>query len=444
MAAVEQGMCEAFARLEPLLATPLKALTDDQLVGIADAAEVVGRHIDALRLGVAKEFDDRTDPTMGDGSLARKLGAKKSWGALETVTRTSAGEARARVLESRTLTKLPVIEAAVAAGTVGRVQAAEIIAPLLPALPVADPQLVQAACEQLVELSAALPATAVVEAARAWKEVLDPDGIAPEEKAAVEKRFVNLGRARNGLVKLTGLLPVEQAAALRAVFDAYANPRAGASVAFTLADDETGERELNIVGEDEAPRDTRTAGQKRADVLHMIFSEYARSGDAPTMGGAHPTILVTVTKENLETGTGVAWVDGEAEPISARAAKRIADSGGYQEVTVSVTGEILNLGTATRCFTPAQKRALAARDRGCVIPGCDIPVRWTEAHHLKPHREGGPTNVINAALLCWWHHFIIDDGPYQLRMGDGGVPEVRWVFGSHASPWVPAVHRPKR
>jgi hypothetical protein len=296
-----------------------------------------------------------------------------------------------------------------------------------------------------VELAEVLPASAVVDAARAWAAVLDPDGIEPEERLALDKRFVTLGKARNGLVKLTGLLPVEQAAAIRAVFDAYANPKAGSPVMFVPSPDgdpDAGSEAL-VAGLHEPPTDTRTARQKRADILHLVFAAQARAADVPTMGGAHPTLLVTITKEDLESGTGPAWVDGEDEPISAQAAARIADSGGYQEAEVSKSGEILSLGRTQRCFSPAQRRALAVRDKGCVIPGCDIPARWCEAHHVRPHCEGGPTDIDNAALLCWWHHTNIDTGPFRLRMANG-TPEVRWMFGSHASDWVPATHGPRR
>jgi hypothetical protein len=439
---VGQGLSEAFARVAPQLPVCLSSLTDDQLVGFAQDAESLLRHAEAITVAVAREFDNRSDAALGEDSLARKLGAKKPWGALETVTRTSAPDAHARVVEARSLAKLPVIEEAVAGGVLSRAQAVVIAAPILSTLHAADPATVDLACRELVEMSRVLPATAVADAAGVWKAVLDPDGIEPDERRAIDKRFFRLGPARDGIVKISGLLPVEMAGAIRTVLDAYRNPRAGSSVAFHPADGDTDSSAKP--GDDfPPPRDTRSPEQKDADTLHMLFSAHARSDEAPTMGGAHPTILVTVTKENLETGRGAAWIDGEHDPISAKAAKRIAETGGYQEVELSTTGEILSLGTAVRCFTPAQRRALAARDKGCVIPACPVPARWTEAHHLKPARDGGPTDVINAALLCWWHHFIIDDGPYQLRMGDTGVPEVRWVFGSHASPWIRAIHQPQ-
>ena len=461
MTVVGEVLGEAFRRPDPQLPLCLSSLTDDQLVGFAQEAEEQARRSDAVQLAVAMEFDRRSDESLGEDSLARKLGARKPWGALETVTRTSAEDARRRVLESRALTKLPVIEAAVSTGALSRAQAEVISAPILKTVPVADPDAVDAACREIVELSAALPASAVAEAAKLWAAVLDPDGVAPVEKAAIEKRFLTLGPARNGLVKLSGLLPIEQAAAIRAVLDAHVNPRAASSVAFHPADEPGNEAELegsasnddstnpadgsthgSSAGEFPPPRDTRSFEQQDLDTLHMILSTHARSGDAPSMGGAHPTVLVTVTRDDLENGRGPAWIDGENEPVSVKTAKRLIDTGGYQEVELSKTGEILNLGRTQRCFTPQQRRALAARDKGCIIPGCTAPARWCETHHLTPWKDGGKTDVINAALLCWWHHFIIDDGPYQLRMSEGGAPEIRWVFGTHASPWIPAVHRP--
>lgn len=448
MAVVGQGMCEAFERLAPMLPLRPALLSDDQLVGFAQLAEQLGRHVDALRLGSAREIDNRSDRSLGEDSLARRLGAKSAAGAVENVTRTSAEDARKRLTEARALAKLPVIDDAVCDGRLGWAQAAEIAAPILKVLRAADPAAVGVACEHLVELSEAVPASAVVEAAKAWAAVLDPDGIEPEEKSAFEKRFVRLGKARDGLVKLSGLLTVEQAATIRCAVDAIVNPRSG--VAFEPVGDgefSDGSAPAGSAPDDAeglaAPVDTRDLGQKTADALTMMAARAARDADSPTMGGVHPTILVTVAADDLEAGTGPAWVDGEGEPVSAATAKRIACSGGFQPVGLGVGGEVLDLGRAQRCFSPAQRRALAARDGGCVVPGCTVAARWCEIHHLINWQHGGLTDVGNAVLLCWYHHFIVDDGPWQFRM-TGGIPEIRWVFGSHASPWVTAVHRPRR
>ena len=65
---------------------------------------------------------------------------------------------------------------------------------------------------------------------------------------------------------------------------------------------------------------------------------------------------------------------------------------------------MLDTGRATRTFTAAQTRAITARDRHCVWPGCDTPPGWCETHHQVHWVDGGPTSVDNGVLLCGRHH----------------------------------------
>jgi hypothetical protein len=81
-----------------------------------------------------------------------------------------------------------------------------------------------------------------------------------------------------------------------------------------------------------------------------------------------------------------------------------------------------------RYFTPAQRRALAVRDGGCVGPGCTAPPSWCHAHHVIEWEHGGPTDIDNGALLCAFHHHRLHSGGFQLRM-TGGIPELL------APPW---------
>jgi Domain of unknown function (DUF222) len=66
----------------------------------------------------------------------------------------------------------------------------------------------------------------------------------------------------------------------------------------------------------------------------------------------------------------------------------------------------LALGLAVRLATPGQRRALAVRDGGCVFPGCDRPPGWCDAHHVIPSEQLGPTDLVNLAPLCRYHHGI--------------------------------------
>ena len=66
----------------------------------------------------------------------------------------------------------------------------------------------------------------------------------------------------------------------------------------------------------------------------------------------------------------------------------------------------VDVGRGSRYATPAQRRALAARDGGCVFPGCDIPVGWCDAHHVVAWQHGGATDLANLAMLCRHHHGV--------------------------------------
>jgi hypothetical protein len=62
------------------------------------------------------------------------------------------------------------------------------------------------------------------------------------------------------------------------------------------------------------------------------------------------------------------------------------------------------MGAAVRTVPPPLRRALEARDGGCVFPGCDRGPEWCEAHHRRHWIDGGPTTLENTELLCRAHH----------------------------------------
>ena len=174
----------------------------------------------------------------------------------------------------------------------------------------------------------------------------------------------------------------------------------------------------------DVPRDERTTPQKLHDALATALSVAAASRDLPTIGGAAPTLVVSVREEDLVAGTGRAWLDGGNEPASIFTARHIACSGVIQRVTLAENGRIVRIGTEERVFNRHQRRAISLRDGGCAIPGCTVPAAWCEIHHVTDHAHGGPTHTSNGVLLCWYHHRFIDTGPWRIRMNNG-IPEVR-------------------
>jgi hypothetical protein len=66
-----------------------------------------------------------------------------------------------------------------------------------------------------------------------------------------------------------------------------------------------------------------------------------------------------------------------------------------QAVFLTPSGAVLNLGRTVRTASTAQRRALLARDRGCVVPGCTAPLAAVDVHHITYWRHGGGTDLDN-------------------------------------------------
>ncbi|TFC25805.1 HNH endonuclease, partial [Cryobacterium sp. MDB1-18-2] len=167
-----------------------------------------------------------------------------------------------------------------------------------------------------------------------------------------------------------------------------------------------------------------TSGEKRADILRALFEHAARDEDTPSMGGSAPTVMVHVNAADLASGVGVGWVDGVEAPVSLKTVHQRICDGGFQGVLFGANNEVLKLGPERRYFNRAQRRAITARDGGCIIPGCNAPAHWAEVHHVKPWAKDGPTTVDNGVLLCWFHHHSIDTSGWEIRMVKGS-PQVR-------------------
>ena len=74
-------------------------------------------------------------------------------------------------------------------------------------------------------------------------------------------------------------------------------------------------------------------------------------------------------------------------------------------VVMDAQGVPLDVGRTKRMFTPAQRKAVVARDRVCAWNGCGVPPAYCQVHHVAWwHRDGGRTDLANAVLLCDFHH----------------------------------------
>ncbi len=170
-------------------------------------------------------------------------------------------------------------------------------------------------------------------------------------------------------------------------------------------------------------KDPRTPGQRRHDGLLDALTRLIGSGSLPEVGGAAVALLVTMTADQLESADGYATTGhGQLIPV----ADALAASGQCVITTTALTasGGIESYGRDKRLPTPAMRKALLARDRGCTFPGCDAPPTWCQPHHFIPWDRGGPTSLDNLGLACDSHHRDYEALGWQSIMIDG-VPH--WI-----------------
>lgn len=174
--------------------------------------------------------------------------------------------------------------------------------------------------------------------------------------------------------------------------------------------------------------DPRTAEQKLLDAVMTLIDMAAASPAASRLNGAAPTVNVHVSLDDLTAGRGVGWIDGSTEPIPISAVNQLQCDGDTVLTVLGREGQVLSHGKTRRLATRRQRRALAARDGGCVMPGCTVPPSRCQAHHVVPWVSHtflpGRTDIDNLALLCPFHHSTIHTSAWQLEMIHG-KPHIR-------------------
>jgi hypothetical protein len=422
--------------LDKLRAADLSVLSGPELLEFTRDVERFVRRTVTVQHAAVAELDTRRS--------AGETGHHSTAALLCDLLRLDPGQARRRIRDAREFTTrrglageplppvLPQTAAALEAGEIS-VEHARVISDLFDHIPDSDTDSdtdsdadSDADRETVIEASA-LDAAAVCTPyrLRQWcvqaAARLDQDGTEPAEVIRQRQRSLHLVDQADGTAKLSGRLTPHAAAALRAVLGPLSAP--------APADDGT--------------RDDRTAAQRRHDGLADACTRLLRSGTLPDSGGADTTILVTIDYRDLLhrywNSTSAQAQDARADSNSATDTSGSTAAGGANTstgygvtsygtlipvaellrraadariipVVLNDSGGVMAYGRSRRLASPAQRRALAARDGGCVRPGCTVPADWCEVNHVQRWEHGGTTDITNMALVCPHDHADLDRG----------------------------------
>ena len=374
--------------------------TSDKVRALLELSRVEER-LHELRLRVLATADD----------VARDAGQRSAGAWLAHQTRCGRAQAKsAEQLAEALAARWPQVRAALAAGQVTRGQARVIVASLDGLPDKLDPELRRKAEAHLIAEAGHFGPAQLRVLGRKVLEVLAPDLAEEEERRRLEEEERAARRATRLILRTRGdgstdihiRVPDHVAARLRTYLESMTSPRHHRAV----ADDEVSQLPY-----------PRRLGEAFCALLERIPSSVL-----PQHGGTATTVMVTIPFEQLLSGLGAADL-GTGDRITAGAARRLACTADIIPVVLGGDSEILDLGRTARLFSPAQRKAMAVRDRRCRADGCSIPAAWCEAHHWrKPWSQGGRTDLADGVLLCPWHHHRAHDPAYDTsRLPNGDV-----------------------
>jgi hypothetical protein len=350
----------------------------------------------ARLLQLIREFDARQGWATGFASCAAWLGWKVGL---------DAGAARERVRVARAVGGLPLIAAALGRGELSYAKVRALTR-------VATPENEA----RLLAVAQAGTASHVERIVRAWRRV-DREAEAKEADRRHDRRSLTVYHDDDGMVVIRGRLEPEAGAllvrALEAAREAAYQKAQGAEPAPAAKP-----------GRIDPTGNGPTPAQRQADALVLVAEAALRHELDPGPPGDRYQVVVHVDAPVLADAEAPGQsVLEDGDHVPAGTAQRLACDASRVVMRHDADGRVLDVGRRTRTISPALRRALGHRDRGCRFPGCGL--RFVQGHHLRHWAQGGPTSLENLALLCRVHHRAVHEEGFQVARDAAGALQFR-------------------
>lgn len=270
---------------------------------------------------------------------------------------------------------------------------------------------------ELIQECARLTPELAFKEARAARDRADAAGVLARSEQMRRQQYFKAWERPDGMVAGSFLLEPENGALVIAIKDQLRHPRR-AGVKFRS--------QAETVANRAARGDLREIDEFTADGFVDLLRAGVGVDPDKILDDRRPSVTLHVQEESLTrraagTGLGFGIIESSNESVPLESIERELCTGGYIPVLFDEQGQPLNLGRETRLFTRRQRIALAARDGGCMAEGCDRPVSWTEAHHIKHwKRDNGPTDIDDGILLCRHHHLLFHNQGWEIVHDDRG------------------------
>lgn len=176
-----------------------------------------------------------------------------------------------------------------------------------------------------------------------------------------------------------------------------------------------------------AEEDTRTTSQRRVDALGDLARSFLDGAETPAVGGERPHLSLHTDLDALEGIGGGLHETEDGVVLDPETVRQVSCDASVTRIVFGPDSEVLDVGRKTRVVPAGLRRAVVARDRHCVAPGCGRSAKWCDVHHIVHWADGGETVIDNVCLLCRFHHtqvhlglLCLDDLDVQVPMAGAG------------------------
>jgi len=232
--------------------------------------------------------------------------------------------------------------------------------------------------DTILDAARQLPPTAFRDVMRYWGSCADDQLARGNARGNLDGNYLDLTRTFGGVGHVDGRFDPLSYAALLNVLDTMEPPD---------------------------PKDAlhrRNLSQRRADALMRLVT-----GDTPPEVNIDGIVDIDTAAGRMPADLTKAYceLDGVGTISPALMSVLLCDCA-IGRVLLKGKSEVLDLGRRTRLITPALRRALRLRDKTCVEPGCTLPAKYCDGHHIIHWTKYGPTNLPNVELRCRRHHLL--------------------------------------
>jgi hypothetical protein len=164
----------------------------------------------------------------------------------------------------------------------------------------------------------------------------------------------------------------------------------------------------------------RSVSATNVDALHLMAETLMAGGPKSRQGSDRTQVALFVEEIVLtdDDAEGICELDG-GPALAPETARRLACDSSIIWMVRQDDGTIVAASDKHASISWRARRIVHARDKGCRFPGCGARV-FVDVHHVRFRSRNGSHDPDNLIELCCFHHRLVHEGGWKLRLDDAG------------------------